>query len=108
LEPYTEELSSGRQGEGELSAAPGSKPKLVSSAPGDQVKGAAVSHHAIEPIPALIKTVAVLDRVQAAALPQTETGSGANPGETTSSSRGAGTGQEPSDPDFPLYVDLAQ
>jgi eukaryotic-like serine/threonine-protein kinase len=106
LEPYTEELSSGGQTEGGLSAAPGSKPKLVRSAPGDQAKTAAVSHHAIEPIPALVKTVAGLDGVQAVPLAQTETGSGANPDEMTSSSRSAGSDHEPSDPDFPLYVDL--
>ena len=106
LEPYTEELSSGGQANGGLSVAPGSRPKLVLSSPGDQAESAALSHHAIEPIPALVKTVAVLDGVEAAPLAKTETGSGANPDEATSSSGSAGTDHEPSDPDFPLYVDL--
>ena len=106
LEPYTEEVSSGGQADGGLSAAPGSRAKLVLSSPGDQAESAPLSHHAIEPIPALVKTVAVLDGVEAAPLAQTETGSGANPDETTSSSGSNGTDHEPSDPDFPLYVDL--
>ena len=108
LEPFTEEPSSAGNREVASSPIPLAEPKppQPSAQPAQVKKAVAAEHHGAEPIPALIKTVAVFDGSEVAPLPATETGSGANPDETTRSPRGHGNEYEPSDPDFPLFLDL--
>ena len=71
-----------------------------------QTAVAAASHHGAEPIPALVKTVAVLNGAETPQLAATETGSGANVDLSTSLLRSPVSDHGPSDPDFPLFVDL--
>jgi eukaryotic-like serine/threonine-protein kinase len=107
LEPYAEAPSVIAYRESGPPLSQMSDPKLSPAIPpSDNVAAAEVSHHAIEPIPALVKTVAVLDGLEAAPLAATETGSGANADESTASLRSSASDHEPSDPDFPLYVNL--
>jgi eukaryotic-like serine/threonine-protein kinase len=108
LEPYTEEPSSAGNRVVASLPIPLAEPKPTSSSaqPVQMKKAVAAEHHAAEPIPALIKTVAVLDGTEIAPLPATETGSGANPDETTRLPGGHGHEYQPSDPDFPLFLDL--
>ena len=84
LGPYTEEaLTVANPGVG-LSPVSLAEPKPAPSIsqPVQADKTVAVSRHGAEPIPALIKTVAVCDGSQIGPLTATETGSGANPDET--------------------------
>ena len=107
LEPYAEVPSviAYREGGAPLVQVP--EPKLSPALPpSGQGKAAVVSHHGAEPIPALVKTVAVLDGSETAPLAATETGSGANADLSTALPRSPASDHEPSDPDFPLFVDL--
>ena len=107
LEPYAEEPSSIAYREGGPPLVQTPEPKLSPALPpSGQGKAAVVSHHGAEPIPALVKTVAVLDGSETTPLAATETGSGANADEASASSRSPVGDHEPSDPDFPLFVDL--
>ena len=106
LEPYTDVPSVIAHREGGAPLVQISDPKLSpTSLLSDQGKAAVISHGA-EPIPALVKTVAVLDGSETAPLAATETGSGANADESNASSHRPVGDHERSDPDFPLFVDL--
>ena len=107
LEPYAEAPSiiAYREGGPQLLQMP--DPKLsLALPPSGEARAAEVSQHAAEPIPALVKTVAVLNGLEAAPLAATETGSGANADESNASPRSPVSDHEPSDPDFPLFVNL--
>jgi eukaryotic-like serine/threonine-protein kinase len=107
LEPFAEAPSVIAYREGGPPLSQMSDPKLSPVLPpSDHVTAAEVSHHAAEPIPALVKTVAVLDGSEAAPLAATETGSGANTDDSTASPHSSVSDHEPSDPDFPLFVNL--
>jgi eukaryotic-like serine/threonine-protein kinase len=107
LEPYSEAPSVSAYREGGPQHLQISDPKLSPALPpSGQARAAVESHHGAEPIPALVKTVAVLNGSDAPPLAATETGSGANADLSTASPRSAVTDHEPSDPDFPLFVNL--
>ena len=107
LEPYTEEPLTTGKDEGRPSLV--HQPNAEFSPPipqAGQVKPIAASHHRAEPIPALAKTVAVLDGSKTAPLTATETGSGANADEFTGLRRDPANDHDVSDPNFPLLLDL--
>ena len=107
LEPYAEVPSviAYREGGTPLVRVP--EPKLSPALPpSGQGKAAVVSHHGAEPIPALVKTVAGLEGSETAPFEATETGSGANADLSTALPSSPSSDHEPSDPDFPLFVDL--
>lgn len=94
LEPYIEEpaIAGSRTDE--------SSPQV------ENTRVAARAYAGVEPIPALVKSIAVVNGPEAPPLPVTETGSGANADEITDPGRNASAAYDASDPDFPLYVDL--
>ncbi len=108
LEPYADEPSSvaNREAGSSLVATSDSKSPPISQQPPQANTAIVASHHGAEPIPALVKTIAVLHGAEATPVAPTETGSGANADETTALPHGQGTEYEPSDPDFPLFLDL--
>ena len=108
LEPYTGRAFSvaNREAGSSLVATSDSKSPPISQQPPQANTAIVVSHHGAEPIPALVKTIAVLHGAEATPVAPTETGSGANADETTALPHGQGTDYEPSDPDFPLFLDL--
>jgi eukaryotic-like serine/threonine-protein kinase len=107
LEPYAEAPSVIVHGERGPSVAQMAQPKHSSTLlPSGQAKATVLSHHGIEPIPALVKTAAVLNGLETSPLAATETGSGANTDDSTTSMGSPVSNHEPSDPDFPLFVDL--
>ena len=108
LGPYTEEALSVGNRELESSSIPLTEPKPtpLTRQPAQANNAVAADHHGAEPAPALIKTVAALDGLERVPLTATETGSGANPDEATRLPHAHGNDHQPSDPDFPLVLDL--
>lgn len=107
LDPYTDEPSSagGRIPEPAIVVTPIASP-LGPSPQQAPAKAAVLLHDGIEPAPALVKTIAGVDGTETTPLAATETGSGANPDDTAGLLPGQLGDYEPSDPDFPLFLDL--